>query len=751
MITIEAKGNRIFLFGRNEDNSVYCNKVEDFRPYFYVEDKEGTILSIDKEKLKKINCEVPYEVIQKREQYPKHFEADIPYTNRFIIDRINNFEEETIRKCYIDIETKKPLTGYDDPFKASSEITCIGVYDNFNKEYKQFVLKNYTEEKEMLKDFIKYVIETDPDMFIAWNGDGFDFPFLLNRMNKLKINTDFLARRNKDFIGSCNFKDKYKVNVEGRILFDLMYAYQKWSAGEGRESFGLDYISEYEGVGNKEKYKGSLDELYEKNINKFLSYNLRDVELLVLLDEKLRLIEFFDTLRKLCFCKFEDVFMNSKLADCLCLKYAKEHNFVLPSAKRNERERFQGAIVQDSIPGLHNNIACVDMQSLYPSLMIGFNLSYETILDKKEENCINGGDKYFFKKERGIIPSIVKPLLDKRKEVKNKLKEVINKESREFKTLDMEQYTLKTIANSFYGVLGSPIFRLYKREVASSITYLARMTITEVKRWYEEKGFKIIYGDTDSIFLSMKDKNVEDFILLVNELNQYFKTYYNKFGVESHYNIMKINFEKVFKTIFFKGADGKGIKKKYAGILIWKNGEYCNKFTRMGFESKRSDNAKVGREFLDNVLKLIVEEKSQEEVQNYIEEFKSKIKEYPIEDIALPIGISKPLHKYGNQIHARASRLANERHNANIQSGDKIKYIYVKNPGKVIAFKSNEYMWDGYNIDYDMMIRRLINLKVAPIFDSLNWQHNYSIKINNIKDKKSNKLLKNILKQKELW
>ena len=766
MITIENRGSEIYLFGRDNLNNVICKK-EEFKPYFYVEDKEGTFISIDNKKLKQVICNFPYEVNTKREQFSNHYEADIPYVNRFIIDKIKSFEEENLRKLYLDIETKRPEGGFDDPIKASSEITCIGVYDNYTKNYKQFVLKGFKlednnfltsnkdilffeDERDMLKSFIMFIKQIDPDIFIAWNGDGFDFPYLLNRIYKLKINVNQLARQTDIFKGRCQFDDKRNIKVEGRILFDLMYGYKKWCSGEGRESWSLDFISNYEGLGSKEKYKGSLDDLYNNDIKKFIEYNLRDVELLVLIDEKLRILEFFDSLRKTCFCKFEDVFMNSKMADCLCLKYAKEHNIVLPSVKKNKRDSFQGAIVQDSIPGLHKNVACVDMKSLYPSIMIGFNISYETILDKYEDNCINGNNKYFFKKERGIIPSIVKPLLDKRGEVNNKLGLIKDRESREYKTLHMEQYTLKTIANSFYGVLGSPVFRLYNREVASSITYLARMTITEVKRWYEEKGFKIIYGDTDSLFLSINDTTILEFEKLTEELNEYFKTYFGNFGVEEKYNIMKIKFEKVFKTIFFKGTNGKGVKKKYAGILIYQDGKEINKFSRMGFESKRSDNSAIGRKFLDNVLKMIVNENSQEEIENYIKEFTDKIKEVPVEDIAIPIGISKPLHKYANQIHARASRLANEKHNAGIQSGDKIKYVYVKTPERVIAFKSSEYMWDGYEVDYEMMIRRIVDLKVAPLFDSLGWKHNFVIKVTSPKKKKVIPL-KKLLKQKELW
>jgi len=749
MITIESKGNQIFIFGRDDNNNVYCNQ-EKFLPYFYVEDKNGEYISIDGKKLKIIKCINPYDIYKLREQYSKHYEADVVFVNRFIIDNFKEIKQENVRKCFIDLETRKPETGYDDPFKASGEILCIGCYDNFNKEHKQFTLIDYENEKEMVKAFINYIRETDPDMMIAWNGDGFDFPYLLNRINKIGINVNCLARQNEVYRGSCKYENKYDVSIGGRILFDLLYAYKKWSSGEGRESFSLDYISRYEKLGEKEKYKGTLDELYKQDIEKFKLYNKVDVELMVLLDEKLKLVEFFDSLRRLCFCKFEDVFMNSKLADCLCLKYAKEHNIVLPSSKKHEnKEKFEGGFVQNSIPGLHQNVACMDFKSLYPSIMLGFNTSYETLLNEPKGDYINGINKYFFKREPGIIPSIVKPLLERRAVVKKELKNISDRTTREYQTKYMEQYTLKTIANSFYGVLGYKNFRLYKREIAGAITYLSRKTIKEATKWFKEKGYSINYGDTDSIFCSMNDKSINDFKKLTIEVNNYLKDFYRNYRVKDEDNIIELQFEKVYKNIFFKGTEGKGVKKKYAGILIWEDGKDCYKYQRKGFESRRSDSPQIGRTFLDDVLKMIVENKTKEEIMLFIQEFERKLRtEIPPEEIAIPIGISKHLHLYTNQIHARASRLANERHNAGIQSGDKIKYIYVKNRDGVIAFKSEGYLWDEYQVDYDKMIRRIINLKIGPIFDSLGWSHNYTTKLNK---KKKRLLLKNILKQNELW
>lgn len=750
MITIENKDNIIYLFSRDKEGKAQVEVVKDFKPYFYVEDL-GIFKSVNGKSLTKIYCKSPSQVPIERVKYSNTYEADIVYTNRYIIDRIEKLEKEPLRICYLDIEIARTKSGYENCSMANNPILSISVYDSFNKEYGIFCQNDNTckTEKDVIEMFIQYIQLTNPDILVAWNGDGFDFPFLINRINKLKLNSNRLARES----GSA-YTTKYGAKIFGRVLFDLMYAYKKVTSNEGRESWSLEYISKYElkDKGGKEQYKGELDDLFKNDIEKFKKYNIRDVELLVLMNEKLGLIEFFDEVRRLCFCKFEDVFMNSKIADCLCLKMAKD-KFVLPSVKKNEdRESYMGGFVKDAIPKLYDNIAVMDMKSLYPSIMIGFNISYETLLDKNNGDCINVNDKYYFKKEIGLIPSIVKPLLEKRKEIAKEMKialEKYGKDSREYKTLWMNQYALKVIANSFYGVLGFKNFRLYKKEVAGSITYIAQMIIKYIHKWFEEKGVNVVYGDTDSCFLEMGERSIEDMSKLNNELNIHFKEWFKQFGISEENNIFKLEFEKVYRTMFFKSkSDGKASKKRYAGRIIWNDGKDVDYLNIVGFESRRSDSPQIGRDFLKEVLRKIVYKEKYEDIYKYVIDFKNDIKmgKYNAEEVGIPISITKPLIKYANQIHARASRIANEKHKANIQVGDKIKYIYVKN-GDVIAFK--RFIYDGYLIDYEKMVRRIIDLKVGPIFDSLNWHYDYDIIKGNKREKEVP--LERKYKQLGLW
>ena len=144
----------------------------------------------------------------------------------------------------------------------------------------------------------------------------------------------------------------------------------------------------------------------------------------------------------------------------------------------------------------------------------------------------------------------------------------------------------------------------------------------------------------------------------------------------------------------------------------------------VGFETRRSDSPEIGRDFMKKILNMVIDKEQPEKVMKFADDFKQKIKnkEFTAEQLGLPVSVNKALDKYQNQMHIRASRYANEKHNEGIKSGDKIKYIFIKGDQDVIAFK--EKMPKGYEIDYDNMIRRIVTLKVEPIFNSLNWEYN---------------------------
>lgn len=722
MLTIENKDREIFVFGRDKNLKPYIKKDNLFYPYFYYEHKDGKYTTLDGTKVKKKIIDSPSSIMKERQLY-NHYEGDIHYTNRYLLDKYKTIEKEPIRIWYIDIEiTTKG--GFPDIKKAENEILSICLYDTFEEKYYCYAELDTNDEKKLLQDFIKNIQLKDPDMLIAWNGDGFDFPYLINRINRVGLNAKDLSR-----IGVTVGKERGSI-IKGRVLFDLMWAYKTLAQGQGRESWSLEYISQYELGEGKEEYDGSLETLWKTDKEKFLKYNKRDVELLKLLNEKLHIVEFFDEIRRYVGCKFEDVFMNSRIVDMLILRFCKEKNIVLPSKKHNERDSYEGAFVYQPTKGLYKNVACADLNSLYPSIIVGLNLSPETFMNKTTHRGINIQDKYFFKGKHekvGIIPEIVEGLIQERKKFK-KLRDEQKYGSIEYKSYETIEQAVKVITNSIYGVLGSPKFRLYKREIADTITLVGRGIITFSIEYLNKKGFSVIYGDTDSVFFKTGSKTVDQIKEIIENLNTEYETFAKQFGAEDHR--FNIECEKIFKTIFFTNA-----KKRYAGKLRWYKGKEVDSLLIAGFESNRSDSPQVIRDFQKELFRLILEGKGKEIVEGYVERTREKMKQMK-EELGIPVGLQKHFKEYKNHpIHVRAAQHSNKYHGTNFKKGDKIKWVYIKSVPQnvphievnfttipftnVVAFEKK--IPDGYVIDYEKMRERLIESKVKEVFNGLGW------------------------------
>jgi DNA polymerase I len=734
MITIENKDSNIYVFGRDSNNKSYVKEITTFVPYFYYEGKSGEFSTIDNKKVSKLICKYPKNIFNLKNNY-NHYEADINYLNRFLIDTYFNkeIEKENIRKCYIDIETDMQ---YElDIEKTKNAILSITCYDNFTNKYFNFAVKKdkifrkdnisyywFKDETDMLKKFISFIKTHDFDVILGFNSDNFDIPYIINRTELLKVNINNLGRLRENSYSVCRDKE-FSNKIFGRVCLDVLKMYKKISQNK-EESYSLNYIAKKILGKEKDKYEGTLIDLYNNDFEKYIKYNIKDVELIVELDEKLKLIEYFDEIRRYAKCRFEDVYENSKVVDNMILCEARKENIILPSRKYiSELSTYEGGFVYQPTKGLFENVAVLDMASLYPSIMYSFNISYETYGIKN----INIDNNFFYSNKIGLIPKIIKNLLKERKKYKNLMKQ-FNKESIEYSTYDLQQYAIKIINNSIYGVMGFSGFRLYNRNIAESITYIARKIIHEAVRIAEINGFKTCYGDTDSCMLLMGNKSPNEVKELVIKMNNNWDEWIKQFGLESH--ILQIQFEKVYRTIFFTKA-----KKRYAGLIKWKDEQEVNIIDIKGFENRRSDYPQIARDFQKELFNKILNKNTKNEIDIFIDNFKNNIKnKYLIEEIALPIGISTELNSYKNlPIHIRAAKLANERHSEDIRKGDKIKYIYVKKcPSKyrfenVIAFKNK--MPEGYEIDYNKMIERLVDNKIEDIYDALGWRQN-SEKIN---------------------
>ena len=726
------------MFGR-ENNKVIHKTVNNFNPYFYYIHPDGNFKSIFGKKCKKKIVFKPSDIYIQKKEY-EHLEADVSFTNRYLIDKFDNFPEQEIRKCYIDIETE--IKGdFPDVMVAPNKILSICCYDTILKKFVVFCLPPdlkenekkdnnvsiyyFSTEEKLLKTFCQFIGQTDPDMFIAWNGAGFDFPYILNRFKYLGGDIKKLSRLNYSF---CK-KDRYglKTHVSGRILFDLMQAYIYISQGK-RESYALDYISNYELGEKKLEYDGDLNNLYNDNFKKYVEYNIQDVNLMILLDNKLKLVEVIDSLRKFARCNWKDCFSNSKMLDSIFLKYSKD-KFILPSNVWANVNKIKGAFVWNVIPNFYNNIAVLDWKSLYPNIIRTFELSPEMILNKYEDNCITVKNKHienlYIKKGNGFIPYIIDNLLD----VRTKYKKLMNEnkvDSQNYKTYDMIQKSAKAVASSVYGVLKDKC-RISDKRIAEAITTMGQDIVKKAAQIAHSEGFKVIYGDTDSIFVEIKDHTKDDLENLSKTITKEIGVWVKK-EFNCSKNTLEMEFEKIYSSLIFLANDGKEFasKKRYAAHMTWKDGKKIDKINIVGFESVRSDSPAVVRKFQAELFELILRHKDKDKTIEFINNFRKKFYVYKNE-LGIPVGISKSAESYKNlPIHIRAAKTSNERHNTNFRKGSRFKLVYIKKQPlefnkfeNVIAFKAS--IPEGYEIDYDKMYDRLITKKIKMLFTCLKW------------------------------
>jgi len=524
--TIEGRGADeypvIHVFGRTAEEEAVHAKVYDFEPYFYAPatkvsderlrqydsitgweevDADGEPYeSIRGEQLVKIFGRTPRDVGQIRDEFD-HFEADILFPNRFLIDkgltsgievpmredddgslRVHEAEvrpadvQATPRVNVFDIEVDD-RSGF--PEDGEEPIVCLTSHDSYRDEYVVWLyeapdgvagpdelagydpidddavldvdVRRFEQEEAMLDAFVTYIDDTDPDILSGWNFDDFDAPYFLDRLEELQgphhdydLSIDRLSRVNEVWRSGWGGPD-----VKGRVVFDLLYAYQRTQFSE-LDSYRLDAVGEVElGVG-KERYPGDIGDLWEDDPERLLEYNLRDVELCVELDRDQNIIDFWDEVRTFVGCKLEDATTPGDAVDMYVL-HKLHGEFALPSKGQQESEDYEGGAVFDPITGVKENVTVLDLKSLYPMCMVTTNASPETKVDPE----IYDGDTYrapngthFRKEPDGVIREMVDELLTEREEKKG-LRNDHDPEDAAYERYDRQQAAVKVIMNCF--------------------------------------------------------------------------------------------------------------------------------------------------------------------------------------------------------------------------------------------------------------------------------------------------------------
>ena len=744
--TIEGFGDDevpiIHVFGRTEDDVLEHVRVQGFRPYFYApsENISDDVLSDDRltgleegfesiksEPLTRIYGRTPRDVGAIRDRFD-HYEADILFPNRFLIDKgikvgirvperrvddgaivVPHQEVEpadvdaTPRVNTFDIEVDD-RSGF--PEEGEETILCLTSHDSYDDEYvawlyespdldsdapadlpdyepiregPAFEVRSFETEEAMLDAFLTYIEETDPDVLTGWNFDDFDAPYLLDRLENLAgahhdydLDIERLSRINEVWRSDWGGPD-----IKGRVVFDLLYAYKRTQFSE-LDSYRLDAVGETELDVGKERYAGSIGDLWETDPERLLEYNVRDVELCVEIDSKQQVIPFWDEVRTFVGCKLEDATTPGDAVDMYVLHKA-YGNFVLPSKGGSEAEEYEGGAVFDPITGVKENVTVLDLKSLYPMCMVTINASPETkvdpdVYDGEMFEAPNG--TYFREKPNGIVREMIDELLTER-ENKKDLRNEYEPGTGSYGRFDRQQAAVKVIMNSLYGVLGWVRFRLYDKEMGAAITATGREVIEFTEQAANDLGYKVTYGDTDSVMLELgpdieKEEAIEQSFGIEEGINAAYDEFARKeLGADEHR--FEIEFEKLYRRFFQAGK-----KKRYAGYIIWKEGKDVDDIDITGFEYKRSDIAPITKRVQKQVIEMIVTGEDLGDVKQYVREITEDFDagNANFEDVGIPGGIGKRLDNYDTDTaHVRGAKYANLLLGTNFQRGSKPKRL----------------------------------------------------------------------------
>jgi len=542
-----------------DDVAGYQNFI--FKNYAYVKDGGGQYQSIYGDKLKKVTYWTEEDFTTGRV-----FESDIPLDTRVLIDRYPDSDDISTdhRILYYDIEVEV-TDGFPEPTKADNKITSIAFQTSHDGKSYVYILGNrkdeqksgalvrfFKNEADLLQEFLRFWLDVKPTIISGWNIDQFDTPYLYNRITKV-FNEDFANALSPIQQVRYN-QNKKKYRIAGVSSLDYIELYRKFTYVQ-RSSYRLDVIGQIEVNMGKVEYEGTLDQLLENDIDKFIEYNLVDVKIVVALEEKLKLIDLARSVAHLGRIPYEEVYFSSRYIEGAMLTYLRKLDLVAPS-KRHDASyddsagRFSGAYVKDPNPGRYEWVYDLDLTSMYPSTIMTLNISPETKIGKlagwdaeqfireeqKEYSFYRGKKKIrtfstgelkdFFNKnevsvasngvvydksKRGIIPAILEKWFDERVEYKN-LSKKYGKEGDDklHQYFDRRQYVQKILLNSFYGVLGLTVFRFYDIDNAEATTTtgvkLIQFTEKVTNSYYNkilgtDKDY-CIYTDTDSVFYS---------------------------------------------------------------------------------------------------------------------------------------------------------------------------------------------------------------------------------------------------------
>lgn len=541
-------GDEIAYWYRDFDGTLYRDSVPrgDF-VYGYIianDNKDHKLKSIFGDPVKKLSFEKTNDMkIFADSHEDVTFEMDVPPITRFLIDTFYNADfDSPINIGFYDIEVDYDLEdglGHPLPSNPFGEINAFQLFDATEKKYvillrddmpssvkltdKEFPVEIHWTSSEF--DLLNKIVDVIDhiDLLGGWYTDGFDLPYIMERAirafgedrAKVMFCRDGFKAKRRDFVDD-NGNETWNWTLVGRQHVDMLELFKKFEPGQ-KDSFGLSAICE-EYIGEQKlEYSGDLGALYRRDPQKWAEYAIHDVRLLRGLDNELGLMQQAIRLSRDCCVFVRDVTGSVKPIETKLIKFCKDENIVLPNKKEHHKQKFTGAIVYDTVPGVHKNGFTIDLSGLYPSCLISLGLSTETFLlqcdgeyedfikirsqthdsitlrtrDNKEEfqlkafevwelikeegYCLSANGT-IFSGEMGLLARFTKDAFDIRKEYQAIMRKAFSEgDEATGKKYDLFQRVAKVFANSIYGTLGNIAFRLFDLRLAESITKTGQM------------------------------------------------------------------------------------------------------------------------------------------------------------------------------------------------------------------------------------------------------------------------------------
>lgn len=760
--------NKGKIYIRGIENGKHFARIEKYKPYLFVNSQENTeYKNTQGQNVLKLDFDSIWEAKEFLQQYKDVEGMPIYGLTRFeyvyLYDRYKtkDYDAAEISVVGLDIETK---LGTEDIATAVSttpnEITAITISKgnklysfgckDFKPHLENVIYFKCNSEKELLQKFIEIWVSCNPDVVTGWNIEFFDIPYLVGRINRI-LGEEYVNR-----LSPWGIVKPYDVDVKGRKItsyqlmgistLDYLVVYKKFILSP-RESYRLDYITEVELEENKINYKDegyiNLDDLYDRNFQRYLEYNIHDVVLINKLEDKLKLIELVFAMAYDAKINYNDTFGTVLQWDIIIHNYLMDEKTVIPQQSNRYFTDFAGGYVKEPKVGMHKWVVSCDLNSLYPHLIQQYNISPETFVERinipsindllagvsvpLSEYSIAANGCAYLKTKQGFLGALMEKMYKDRQAYKKQMLKVEQEYEntknpilkKEIARLNSLQHSKKIQLNAAYGALGNRYFRWFDINHAEAITLSGQLSIQWIANKLNTYLNKIcntisydyiIASDTDSVYISFenliqikfKDEQ-SDTLKIVKWLDKFCQEILEPFIEKSYQQLaehmnayaqkMKMKREAIADVAIWTA------KKRYI-MNVWNNEGVSYekpKLKMVGIEAIRSSTPKSCRDAIKKAIEMIINTDEQT-VQKYIQEYKDIFKTLTFEEIAFPRGVSD-LGAYskksdgfafekGCPIHVKGSILYNYLINKYnligqyefIGNGDKIKFCYLKKP-----------------------------------------------------------------------